>query len=75
MAEKKKPTQDLSVLGAAELQKELHLALDKRAKLVMLKDRKAGARNSAREVSRIDHLRQDVDEREETDDLLVWWNM
>jgi hypothetical protein len=39
--------------------------LDKRAKLVMLKDRKAGARNSAREVSRIDHLRQDVDEREE----------
>ena len=30
---KKKPTQDLSVLGAAELQKELHLALDKRAKM------------------------------------------
>ena len=30
---KKKPTQDLSVLGAAELQKELHQALDKRAKM------------------------------------------
>ena len=33
MAEKKKPTQDLSTLGSAELQKELHLALDKRAKM------------------------------------------
>jgi large subunit ribosomal protein L29 len=30
---KKKPTQDLSVLGAPELRKELHLALDKRAKM------------------------------------------
>jgi large subunit ribosomal protein L29 len=30
---KKKPTQDLSALGAAELQKELHLALEKRAKM------------------------------------------
>jgi large subunit ribosomal protein L29 len=33
MAEKKKkPSQDLSVLGAAELRKELSQALDKRAK-------------------------------------------
>jgi len=35
MADKKKkqPTQDLSALGAAELRKELHLALEKRAKM------------------------------------------
>lgn len=30
---KKKPSQDLSVMGAAELQKEFYLALDKRAKM------------------------------------------
>ena len=30
---KKKPTQDLSAMGAAELRKELTLALEKRAKL------------------------------------------
>ncbi len=33
MADKKKPTQDLSVLGAAELRKELSATLDKRAKM------------------------------------------
>jgi large subunit ribosomal protein L29 len=30
---KKKPTQDLSELAASELKKELHLALEKRAKM------------------------------------------
>ena len=38
---------------------------DKHAKLVMLKDRKAEASSKAREVSRIDHLRRDGDEREQ----------
>lgn len=38
---------------------------DKRAKLVILKNRKAEARKKSREVSRIDHLRQDVDGREQ----------
>jgi hypothetical protein len=37
----------------------------KHAKLVMLKDRKAEASNKTREVSRIDHMRQDVDGREQ----------
>ncbi len=33
MADKKNPTQDLSVLGAAELRKELSAVLDARAKM------------------------------------------
>jgi hypothetical protein len=38
---------------------------DKHAKLLMLKDRRAEASSKAREVSRIDRLRRDGDEREQ----------
>jgi hypothetical protein len=38
---------------------------EKHAKLVMLKDRKAEANSKAREVSRTDRLRRDVDEHEQ----------
>ena len=37
---------------------------DKRAKLVLFNDRKAGVKGKAREVSRIEHLRRDITERE-----------
>jgi hypothetical protein len=38
---------------------------EKRIKLGLLKDRKADASDKAREVSRIDHLRRDIDGREQ----------